>query len=416
MLFADLLSDILKAKNANERQFQGVSMKKYSNSIKFHTVWLFMLPVLGILLCACHGPRYEESEKEELERKGEDMMQEWLSGHMSGTNVTLAEANVLMIPSGPEYLTDYVAGTVSDGKDVRDYLINVRTDNVYLMYDSTLLTEVCLDHVLEKLNLDSYENDCDITGPSAALWLPDNGNSYHGTQNDPDLIWLPGDLTLSLEEAGHDEKSKVLENFVRSDAEREVIEFEGEIHVPDEVDLKKYDMAYFTAQQEENGIAFQYFHISDTFENVSVFGNRASYERYCFQKIDDPDIQILMKAEYREESKEDDGIKTVEDKKYNPSDLSFESTTDGYLVTFPDYEHIFEFSVYADKGSDFLKHEYLSHEDRQAYLSPGSRIGGERYSDIDLYWKETKDDRFLLTDKNGVRKLFFGGEELIPRE
>ena len=97
------------------------------------------------------------------------------------------------------------------------------------------------------------------------------------------------------------------------------------------------------------------------------------------------------------------------------SDLAFEKTKDGYLVTFTDRDHIFDFSIYADEGSEFLKHEYHSHEDREAYLSPGSKISGDRYFENDLYWKDAGEDGYLLTDEKGVRKLFFGGEELIPR-
>ena len=252
------------------------------------------------------------------------------------------------------------------------------------------------------------------------MWLPDRGNSYAGREKTNQGTWMPGELTLSLEEAaeeaGNGGQIKILESFVRSPEGREPIEFSAAIQVPEEVDLEKFDMSYWVKQQEEKGIVFQNIYLSDTFENVSTYSGRTSYERYSFRTIKDPDIRIFMKDAYWVEKNGKDGIELVEGKENDLSDLSFVKTENGYLVTFPDYDHIFDFSIYAEEGSEFLKHEYHSHEDREAYLSPGSSIGGDKYFEMDLYWKEAGEDGYLLTDENGMRKLFFGGEELIPRD
>ena len=191
--------------------------------------------------------------------------------------------------------------------------------------------------------------------------------------------------------------------------------FGGSIRVPEEVDLEQYHMAYWLKQQEENGIVYQNLDLSDDFESISTYNSRASYDRYSFHKIEDPDIRIFMHDVLWVEKNGKDGIEVVEQKEYNLSDLSFEKTENGYLVTFPDYEHVFGFAIYADEGSEFLKHEYHSHEDREAYLSPGSKIGGDKYFEYDLYWKEVGGDGYLLTDEDGYQKMFYGGEELIPR-
>ena len=379
------------------------------------------LPLLMIVLFSafvlsgCHGPQYKEEEKEKLEKSGEELMQAWLDQHMKGSRVLTAEANIYMYPSGPHYLTDYVAGTISDGENVRDYQINTKTDAVYLIHDGTVLTEVCLDYAFEKLEIDSYREECIISNPEASIYLQDCGNSYAGTENTATGIWLPGELALSLEEAGEDRQQQIFEDFVRSGKDRDTILFRGTIRVPDEIVLEKYDMAYWVRQQEENGILFENFMLEDAFESASTFSGRASYERYCFREIEDPDIRIFMRDVYWVEKNGKNGIEIEEGKESNPSDLTFKKTADGYLVTFPDYKHRFDFSIYADEGSEFLKHDYHCHEDREAYLSPGSKISGDRYFEYDLYWKEAGENGYLLTDEKGIRKLFFGGEELIPR-
>ncbi len=398
-------------------------MKNHFCLKRLFTVLLLALSVL-CALSGCHGPQYKEEEKEELEKQGEALMQTWLDEHLEDSKVLTAEADIYMYPSGPHYLTDYVAGTFTDGGIVRDYLINTKTNAVYLVSDSTPLSEVCLDYAFEIMGFEGLRDACRVSRPAAAMWLPDRGNSYAGSENIDQGTWMPGELTLSLEEAaeesgnetGNDGQLKILDSFVRSPEGREPIEFSADIQVPEEVDLEKFNMSYWVKQQKENGIVFENFYLSDSFENVSTYSGRASYEHYSFRTIEDPDISIFMKDAYWVEKNGKNGIELVEGKENNLSDLSFVKTENGYLVTFPDYDHIFDFSIYAEEGSEFLKHEYHSHEDREAYLSPGSRISGDKYFEMDLYWKEAGEDGYLLTDENGVRKLFFGGEELIPRD
>ena len=394
--------------------------------MKHHHFLKKLLPVLLLSLAfagalsGCHGPQYSEEEKEKLEQNGEALMQAWLDGHVKDGKVLTAEADIYMYPSGPHYLTDFVGGTFTDGGKVRDYLINTQTGAVYLSHDGELLSEVCLDYAFEKLGLDGLRDDCRADSCTAAMSLPDRGNSYFGTEQDAG-VWMPAELTLSLEEAaegeaGNDGQRKLLEDFVRSPGGRGTIGFGGSIRVPEDVALEQYNMEYWVKQQEENGILFENFELSDAFENISTYSGRAAYDRYCFQTIEDPDIRIFMRDAYWVEKIEKSGIEVTEAKEYDISDLKFEKTENGYLVTFTDYDHKFDFSVYADEGSDFLKHEYHSHEDREAYLSPGSKITGDRYFEEDLYWKEAGENGYLLTDKEGIRKLFFGGEELIPRD
>jgi len=374
------------------------------------------------LLSGCHGPQYKEDEKAELEKQGEALMQTWLDGHIKDGRVLTVEADINMIPSGPHYLTDYAAGTFEGGGRTRDYLINTKTEEVYLVHDGELLSDVCLDYAYEQLGLDSLRDDCRAYDTQAFMWLPDRGNSYEGTEDAGQGTWLPGELVLSLENANAADGTAMgaqiglLESFVRSPDRRGPIGFGGSIRVPEEVDLEQYNMAYWVKQQEETGIVYQNLDLSDDFESISTYNSRASYDRYCFRKIEDPDIRIFMNDALWVEKNGKDGIEVVEKKEYSLSDLSFEKTEKGYLVTFPDYEHVFGFSIYADEGSEFLKHEYHSHEDREAYLSPGSKIGGDKYFEMDLYWKDTGRDGYLLTDQDGYRKMFFGGEELIPRD
>ena len=377
-----------------------------------------LVVVIFLVSCgfsSCRGPQYEEEDKKNLEETGGKQMQEWLDKNMTGREVLSSEGYVIMIPSGPHYLTDLVTGTFSDKGEIRNYLVDTKSDGVYITYDNTLFNEVCLDYVYEALNLENYREDCDVMRLGTGFRIPAGGKNHTYKETLSGEVWLPGELVLKLEEASNDDARKILEEFVSNKDNRKMIEIGGSFRVPDEAVLDKYDMAFWVKEREENGLFFESFDLYDSCEDIATYSGRAVYHRYGFHKVDDPDIRILMKENYWVEKEEKGEIKVIEGRESDFNDLSFEKTENGYLITFPDREHIFDFTIYADKDSEFLKHEYHSHEDREAYKSPGSVISGDRYFENDLYWKEAGDLGFVLTNDDGIRKSFFGGEELIPR-
>ena len=390
-------------------------MRNHYDFKKLLPILLLALACAG-LFAGCHGAQYKEDEKAALEEKGAALMQAWLDEHMKGGEVLSAEADILMYPSGPHYLTDYVAGNLTVGGKERGYYVNTGTGALYLYTDCGLLSDVCLDEAFRILGLNDAQDECVVVDYSASLWLPDTGNGFVNAEHDEAAILMPGELVLSLEEAGEEEQRSLLEDFVRSPGGREPIEFGGVIRVPEETDLERCGMAYWQKLQADYGIKFENFNLYDGFENIATYSDRAAYDRYCFREVEEPDIRIFMTEAYWVEKAGKDGIKVDEKKEYDFSDLKFEKTDEGYLVTFPDYDHVFGFMIYADEGSEFRKHEYHNHEDREAYLSPGSTISGDRYFEYDLYWKDAGEDGYLLTNEDGVAEWFYGGEELIPRE
>ncbi len=372
---------------------------------------LGMLAIFIFSACgfsSCHGPQYEEEDKENLEESGWTMMQDWLDENIEGSKVLSSEGCVNMIPSGPEYLTSFAEGAFSDGEETRDYLIDTATGTVYLLFDGERFSETCEDLVFEMLDLKDAREDCGVSDFSAELFLSAGNSVYNSKMNEEDLVWLPGDLVISMD-------NEALEGFIRDGGRKDEIQVGGTIRVPEEVSLEGYDMEYWLKQRSDRGFYFNSFHLMDSLEEIATFSGQTTYHRYRFQEVEDLDIRIYMRDKYWVEKSGKDGVQVLEAAESDFSDLTFKKTADGYLVTFPDREHIFDFSIYADPGSKFLKTEYHSHEDREAYLSPGSQITGDRYFENDLYWKETDDRGYVLSNDDGTRKIFFGGEELIPR-
>ena len=375
---------------------------------------IFIISASGF--SSCHGPQYEEEEKEGLEENGRTMMQGWLDENISGSAVQSAEGCIEMIPSGPQYLTDYVTGTFSKGNETRDYLLDTVTGAVYLLSEGELFNKACEDLSFEILDLNRARDGCNVSSFSAELSIPAGNSYYNGSEEFEDPVWLPGEMVLSLENAGDDKALKILEGFVRDSGRKEEIEISGTILVPKELSLESYNMEYWLKQRSDRKIYFNTFHLLDPLEEIATFSGQTTYHRYCFREIEDPDIRIYMRDRYWVEKSSKDGVKVTESQDSDPSDLTFKKTEGGYLITFPDRESIFDFSIYADPGSRFLEYNYHSHEDREAYLSPGSQITGDRYFEKDLCWKETEENGFLLSNEDGTRKIFFGGEELIRQK
>ncbi len=165
-------------------------MKNQSCFKSFFTVLLLALSV-SCALSGCHGPQYKDEEKEELEKQGEALMQTWLDAHLEDSKVLTAQADIYMYPSGPHYLTDFVAGTFTDDGNVRDYLINTKTNAVYLVSDAALLSEVCLDYAFEILGLEKFRDACRVSNPAAAMLLPDRGNSYADSEKNNQGTGMP---------------------------------------------------------------------------------------------------------------------------------------------------------------------------------------------------------------------------------
>ncbi len=381
---------------------------------------LFTVVLLALLfICCgfsgCRGPQYSEEDENGLSEAGREMMQSWLDENLSGAKVETAFAQIDMIPSGPHYLTNYVSGTFEDGGNRGNYLINTADGEVFLLYDEEPFLKSCLPYVFRALDFTGREEECSVENFSAMLWFPEETGTNPDEPVGTDGVWLPGDLVLTLRESG-EEAGAVLEAFVSSPEERTQLVIGGQILVPEDVSLEAYDMKYFLDEREKAGLRFGNFLCKDRFEERSVFGKQTTYTRYGFAEMDEPDCRIFMREKTVEEEENDGEITVTENRESRFLDLTFRKTDEGWLIVFPDREHRFDFSIYADGDSDFLQQEYHSHEDREAYLGPGEVIGGNRYFERDLFWKEADDGSFVLTTEDGRIKSFFGGEELIPRD
>ncbi|MCR5789171.1 MAG: hypothetical protein K6G83_04710 [Lachnospiraceae bacterium] len=425
------------------------------------SMMLLMLVVLSGY-SGCHGPQYEESELEDMEARGRSQMQAWLDEHIPGATVATATAYINMIPSGPEYLTDSVYGTIQDGEEARPYEIEVEENEVYLTCDQSFLIEEMMPYTLEALNLSERADEINFTDFTAGILLPVENDwsqpEVHEVYMD-NTCFLPGELVLNLEEAGYEivsaagtedlttvpeeaaetgedtpestedtadtaenvpriiwspEAHAILDAFIRDPASRPELTLNGYLDVPEDIDLKLYDMAFFEGLRSSAGLYFSYVYLEQPYVDVCAAGWYTTYTRRTRQPFEDFFIEYT--EERIVEECRNGTITEKEHDEYDVKNLCMERTEEGYGFSFTDPENWFNFLILSDENSELFQHEYTCRYDQAAIPGSHTYVGG-RYIDREVVWEQREDGLWELrrTD-DGAAEWFNNADQLLFRE
>ncbi|MCR4740723.1 MAG: hypothetical protein K5886_10760 [Lachnospiraceae bacterium] len=413
-----------------------------------------IITITAMMLCvavlsgasSCHGPQYEEAELEEMENRGREMMQAWLDEHIKGAEVTSVNAYIRYVPSGPQYLTDSVFGDFSLGEEERSFEIEVGENTVYLAAPRGI-PEICIEpYLAESLGLSDRWDECRLTDLSVGFLT--DFSAYGGGTTDKYLVqcFLPGELVLAIEEAGYevlpgedeeitdtpdipeteegsgeeDRKTRVVlsdkareavDEYIRDPDSRPLMEVNGNLWIPKDLDLKSYDRAFFDGIRESAGLVLEMYLYQDLSE-VYTNSRYTSYE----EKVREPyeGIYIEYTREYLREESKGGVIREAEHSLHDVNDLNIKKTKDGYAFSFRDPDNWFNFRIYADEDSEILKNDYIVRYDQGAH--PG-RYGGNRYIDHDAEWSKEDDGLWTLrSSKDGVKMYLSDADELIIKE
>lgn len=414
---------------------------------------IFITMIFSVIILSgfssCHGPQYEETEKTEMEEKGREVMQAWLDEHIPGAGVLSAEAYIERYPSGPYYLTDIVDGSFNDGEMERKYEVKLGNGKVFLEGDMYLLAEQVKPYLLEHLKLSEKSSECVFTGFNVSLQeeadLFRKGKAY--SEKSVDIGMLPGELVLALTEADPDsmkeflkqkeetaiswnqEACDLMEDFIRHPENRPEMHVNGDINIPEDINLQKYDMAFFDDLNVKEGLYFRYLSLcqhpgkkhKDMFSaesmgpyyiEVRCSGRSTEYERYVRKPFEDFFIEYEEEY-YREESR--NGTITVKEQYSNDVEqLTMNRTENGYSFSFMDNDW-FIFTILTDGSSKLYEHEYTDRFDQAANIGSGS-YGGDRYIDHELHWKKRDDGALTLANSDGIAAWFNNADELVIRD
>ena len=321
---------------------------------------------------SCHGPQYEESERDAMEENGRRQMQMWLDEHLEGAEVLSATAFIEIYLSGPYYLTDSVYGSFRYGDEERLYEIEVEENEVNLACDTGLLTDELKPYVLETLGFSAQAEECrfmELEGGVVSNIRPVNNQYMHMYENLEGLCYLPGELVLAMEKAGYevtkpekeeegdstgestqqiiwsDKAHALMRDFVRDLKNRQEINVSGSLTVPEDVELKLYDMAYFREIRELSGLYFN-GSLQQQYAKVQTDSGRPTYERRTRKPLEDFFIEYT--EEYLREEVWSDKIRVSEEFTHDVRALSVEHTVNGYRFVFEKPEEYFYFTSLAD--------------------------------------------------------------------
>ncbi|WP_036609881.1 hypothetical protein [Oribacterium sp. P6A1] len=414
---------------------------------------IFITMVFSVIILSgfssCHGPQYEESEKTEMEEKGSAVMQAWLDEHIPGSKVLSAESYIERYPSGPYYLTDIVDGSFNDGEKDRKYEVKIESGEVFLEGDMSFLAERVKPYILEVLSLSGRSSECSINGFNVSLQeeatLFRKGKAYG--EKSVDVGMLPGEFVVALTGTDPDgmmeflnrkeddiinwnqEACALIDEFIRQSDNRPVIHVNGDINIPEDCDLQKYNMKFFDDLYKKERLYFRYVSLcqhpgklkEDVFAKDSMgpyyiearcSGNSTEYERYVRKPFDDFFIEYEEEY-YREEIR--NGTITVKEQYSNDvGQLSMNKTENGYSFSFKDNDW-FIFTILTDGSSKLYEHEYTDRFDQAANLGSGS-YGGNRYINHELQWKKRNDGALTLANSDGTAAWFNNADELVIKE
>ena len=177
---------------------------------------------------------YREDEAKQLLESGTQKMQSFLAENVPGAEITGTENHIDYYPSGPRYLSDYVAGKFrSDEGGEQDFLINAVTGEVYFGLSEEKgneLRDACVSCVAERFGFgNGYETYAGTEG-FAWLVLPTlaPGTERRVGHDSFEYTGLPAEAVLS---------GKSMEEFVREPEGRPLIGLHHWYYLPEGMDL-----------------------------------------------------------------------------------------------------------------------------------------------------------------------------------
>ncbi len=228
----------------------------------------------------------------------------------------------------------------------------------------------------------------------------------------------------------NEEACAIMDGFIRDPESRPPINVSGFINVPEEIELKDYNMAFFDSLKDTAGLHYGYVYLYQDFDKdaldplapecmgaisaeVTCSGWYTSYERHVRQPFED--FYIEYEEEYYSEESRDGKVTPKEQFTNDVKYLHMDRTKEGYSFSFTN-DDWFLFSIITDGSSELFSHRFINRYDQAANLSPGDRYGGDRYIDRDIEWSQRADGLWTLTNEDGVYASLSNANELVIKD
>ena len=365
-------------------------MKRFGN---YAVLGLLICVLFTFMLSACTGSHIEEGEAEAVLEKGQEMFEGWLAENMPEAKIKHIDAYLDYPPGGQPYLTDYIYGALEMDGEEQFFAMNTLSGQVYLDRDKELESSVRA-YLLEILGLEEETAFYSFHVASMIPAVPE-GSERH-TFRDSFNLGIPAEV-------------EDVDAYVRDAANRDPFELMVEMQVPEEYDLSEWSLERFNQMKAENGLTFQYIHLSNDTQRADLSWNREmSYSEYGWGDLEG--FKLWYGKEYRkEELDEKTGEISVTVQQMVPEEeIHFSETEDGIRIECPDLVEAMPFEILVPAGSELLEHEYYVKSD-------------DGLSDAEVIWEEAEipDSEagwYRLVYADGIRFRVYGSCTLTVRE
>ncbi|MBQ7534356.1 MAG: hypothetical protein IJT43_01915 [Stomatobaculum sp.] len=340
------------------------------------SVFLILLLAAVLTLSGCDQEQYTEEEEKQVTEKGTEMMQAWLSENVPDAELEKCEAFIDRVIGGRYYLTDYASGTFRQNEETIIFAINTVTGTVYLHQREKELEEAASAYLYETMGItpEHPSFSCHVMAPAK------DGGSTTKTFHDSFDFGLPAGI-------------EDIDAFVRDPASRPQIQVMTDFKVPDDIDLFAWDLAAIKKLGEECGMYYQTLDMYNTDQEFSSLWTRET-SAYQYGWLEKEGLRLRCVTRYRSETPDRKTNELVlSDRTFVPdTDLIFEKTENGFRYSFPNKEWDHGFYIYADEGSDFLKHDYLFFQDEEG------QVGIKGKESEAMTWKKREDGSYVMVE------------------
>lgn len=252
----------------------------YMTGIKKIIIGFLTVTVSGLMLTGCNvdmtkelREHYTKEEAADELKTGEEKMEEWIGVNCPDGKAVSMENSLCQLTGGPIFLTGFVEGEFSDGRETYDYLMNVQNGELYLDPGAKKRQEFydeCRSLVEEGLGVDElildkseYSNMSFVLSMGMDDWIMVDKADKQGVETNDKLkegalgFWL-----TNMETHGYLPASLVLSDgdvkeFVRDRDRKDLIVVGMNAYVPEETDLSSYTIDNIESIEKEYGLYFE---------------------------------------------------------------------------------------------------------------------------------------------------------------
>ena len=341
-------------------------------------ICVVLIAVMVFGLTGCTREAYTQEETDQITQKGMEMMRAWLDENMPEAEIENCEALSLWSYDHAMYLTDYTRGNILHKGEKIQFSIHTVTGQVYFNHRQQEFADAVRTYLCETAGIPFETEESDF---SCAYMAPICAHDAEGNAK----------FGCDYLDLGIPAEVQNIEVFVRAPESRLQIDVMWtKPSPPENTDFSAYSLVLFRDLRQSCGLRIDhinmdngscYFTVEDGMEGAfGEYGNWYEEEGLWFRGP----VRVRWETldQQTNEISEHQWVFDPEE------DLTVEQTGTGWIFTTSDHAWGYDFQIYAEEGSECLRHDYLLMD---ADWDPESEKSG-----ILMSWTKQEDGTYKL--------------------